>query len=67
MLSFNEAISNLGVEELKLYENKFTWTNKQESSLLERLTDFFPLLGFLIIQDPQFGPLVGTYLTIALV
>jgi hypothetical protein len=37
MMSFNEAISNLGVGELKLYGNRFTWTNKQESPLLERL------------------------------
>jgi hypothetical protein len=41
MLSFNAAISNLGVEELKLYGNKFTWINKQESPMLERLDWFF--------------------------
>jgi hypothetical protein len=28
MLAFNSAISSLGLEELKLYGNKFTWTNK---------------------------------------
>jgi hypothetical protein len=40
-LSFNAAISNLGVEELKLYRNKFTWINKQESPMLKRLDWFF--------------------------
>jgi hypothetical protein len=29
------------VEELKLYVNRFTWSNKQESPLLERLDCFF--------------------------
>jgi hypothetical protein len=29
------------LEELKLLENKFTWTNKQASPLLERLDWFF--------------------------
>jgi hypothetical protein len=28
MLGFNSAISSLGLEELKLYGNKYTWTNK---------------------------------------
>jgi hypothetical protein len=37
MLTFNSGISNLGLEELKLYGNKFTWTNMQQSPLLERL------------------------------
>jgi exonuclease III len=37
MLNFNAAISALGLEELKLNGNKFTWTNKQSSPLLERL------------------------------
>jgi exonuclease III len=41
MMAFNAAISRLGLEELKLYDNKFTWTNKQESSFLERLDWFF--------------------------
>jgi hypothetical protein len=31
MMAFNAAISNLGLEELKLYGNKYTWTNKQQS------------------------------------
>jgi hypothetical protein len=34
---FNEVISNLQLEELPLQGHKFTWTNKQESHLLERL------------------------------
>jgi hypothetical protein len=41
MLNFNVAISSLGIEELKLYGNKFTWINKQVSPLLERLDWLF--------------------------
>jgi hypothetical protein len=41
MLSFNATLSNLRLEELKLFGNKYTWTNKQESPLLERLDWFF--------------------------
>jgi hypothetical protein len=37
MLNFNAAISSLRLEELKLVGNKFTWSNKQQSPLLERL------------------------------
>jgi hypothetical protein len=41
MLNFSATISALGLEELKLNGNKFTWTNKQSSPLLERLDWFF--------------------------
>jgi hypothetical protein len=41
MLNFNDAISYLRLEELRLIGNKFIWTNKQESPLLERLDWFF--------------------------
>lgn len=41
MLLFNEAISQLGLVELPLKGRRFTWTNKQESPLLERLDWFF--------------------------
>ena len=41
MLLFNEAISALGLVELPLYGRKFTWSNKQQSPLLERLDWFF--------------------------
>jgi hypothetical protein len=37
MLVFNEAISNLRLEELKLYGNRVTWSNNQQSPILERL------------------------------
>jgi hypothetical protein len=37
MLNFNDVISCLRLEELKLVGNKYTWINKQESPLLERL------------------------------
>jgi hypothetical protein len=41
MLKFNEAISNLRLEELPLQGQRYTWTNKQASPLLERLDWFF--------------------------
>jgi exonuclease III len=41
MLGFNNAISNLRLQELNLIGSKFTWTNKQASPLLERLDWFF--------------------------
>jgi hypothetical protein len=47
MLRFNAAISNLWLKELKLYGNKYTWTNKQESPLLERLDWFFTSISWM--------------------
>jgi hypothetical protein len=41
MLSFNATLTNLRLEKLKLFGNKYTWTNKQKSPLLERLDWFF--------------------------
>jgi hypothetical protein len=41
MTDFNAAINSHGLEELKLYGSKYTWTNKQLSPLLERLDWFF--------------------------
>jgi hypothetical protein len=41
MFAFNSAISKLGLIELPLKGCKFTWTNKQEDPLLERLDWFF--------------------------
>ena len=38
---FNEAISSLGIVELPLQGQRFTWTNKQHPPLLERLDWFF--------------------------
>jgi exonuclease III len=40
MLKFNMAISNLILEELRLHGNRYNWSNKQVSPLLERL-DWF--------------------------
>ena len=40
MLLFNEAISSVGLVELPLKGRRFTWSNKQQSPLLERL-DWF--------------------------
>jgi hypothetical protein len=37
MLRFNEVLSNQRQEELPLQRHRFTWTNKQESLLFERL------------------------------
>jgi hypothetical protein len=41
MFAFNEAISSLRLVELPLRGCKYTWTNKQQSPLLERLDWFF--------------------------
>jgi hypothetical protein len=58
MLRFNVAISNLWLEELQLVGNRYTWTNKQESPLLEGLYWFFASMswvsnysGSLVIKD----------------
>lgn len=37
MFRFNSAISTLGLNEIKLQGRKFTWSNMQPSSLLEKL------------------------------
>lgn len=41
MLLFNNAISTLGLVEIPLHGRKYTWTNKQQPPLLERLDWFF--------------------------
>jgi hypothetical protein len=41
MFAFNEAISNLRLVEIPLRRCKYTWTNKQQNPLLERLDWFF--------------------------
>lgn len=41
MMMFNGAISALGTVEIPLHGRKFTWTNKQQPPLLERLDWFF--------------------------
>jgi endonuclease/exonuclease/phosphatase family metal-dependent hydrolase len=41
MFLFNAAISSLGLVELPLQGRKFTWSNKQDPPLLERLDWFF--------------------------
>jgi hypothetical protein len=41
ILAFNDAISRLGIVEIPLKGCKFTWTNKQQDPLLERLDWFF--------------------------
>jgi hypothetical protein len=41
MLAFNEAISNLGILKLPLKGQTFTWSNKQQNPLLQRLHWFF--------------------------
>jgi endonuclease/exonuclease/phosphatase family metal-dependent hydrolase len=48
MLQFNTAIINLRLEELTLIGNKFTWTNKQVSPLLERLDWFFASISWMV-------------------
>lgn len=41
MFLFNSTISALGIVEIPLHGRKFTWTNKQQPPLLERLDWFF--------------------------
>lgn len=41
MFLFNEAISSLGLVEIPLKGGKYTWSNKQENLLLQRLDWFF--------------------------
>jgi hypothetical protein len=46
-MRFNEVISNLGVDELPLYGNRYTWSNKQAAPLLERLNWFFASVSWI--------------------
>lgn len=48
MFLFNEAISNLGLVELPFLGRQFTWTNKQNPPLLERLDWFFTSAGWTV-------------------
>jgi hypothetical protein len=57
MLDFNAAISNLRLEELRLHVSKYTWSNKQASSLLERLDWFFASVSWMANYP---GTLVST-------
>jgi hypothetical protein len=41
MFLFNTAISSLGLVELPLHGRQYTWSNKQNTPLLERLDWFF--------------------------
>jgi hypothetical protein len=41
MLKFNEAISNLDLVEIPLHGLTFTWSNRQQEPLLQRLDWFF--------------------------
>jgi hypothetical protein len=47
MLRFNDAISNLRLEELQLVGNRFTWSNMQSSPLLESLEWFFASVSWI--------------------
>lgn len=41
MLLFNAALSQAGLEEIPFKGKKYTWTNKQENPLFQRLDWFF--------------------------
>lgn len=41
MLMFNDAITSLGLIELPLQGRSYTWSNKQQSPLLEKLDWLF--------------------------
>ena len=43
MLMFNAAINTLGLVEIPLKDQHYTWSNKQHAPLLERLDWFLPL------------------------
>jgi endonuclease/exonuclease/phosphatase family metal-dependent hydrolase len=57
MLRFNEVLSNLGVEELSLQGNRYTWSNKQAGPLLELLDWFFASVSWIISYS---GSVVST-------
>jgi hypothetical protein len=46
MLLFNEAIGNLGLVDIPLKGGKFTWSNMQNSPLLQRLHWFFSYVAW---------------------
>jgi hypothetical protein len=46
MILFNEAINNLGLVDIPLKGRKFTWSNMQDSPLLQRLDWFFTFLAW---------------------
>jgi endonuclease/exonuclease/phosphatase family metal-dependent hydrolase len=48
MLLFNEAISSLGLTEIPLQGRKFTWSNKQDPPLVEKLDWFFTSVSWTI-------------------
>jgi hypothetical protein len=41
MFLFNEVIGHLGLLELQLKGRKYTWSNKQNAPILEKLDWFF--------------------------
>jgi len=55
MLAFNEAISSLRLVELPFKGCKYTWTNKQQNPLLERLDWFFTSNAWTTILPNSFA------------
>jgi hypothetical protein len=53
MMAFNEAISKLGIIELPLAGQEYTWSNNQQQPLLERLDWFFisQAWSFIILEQ----------------
>lgn len=49
MFLFNEAISSLGLFEIPLHGKCFTWTNKQQPPLLERIDWFFTSISWTLM------------------
>ena len=49
MLLFNEAISYLGLIEIPLHGKHFTWSNKQQPPLLERIDWFFTSISWTLL------------------
>lgn len=52
MMAFNEAISRLGLTEIPLKGAKYTWSNKLQNPLLERI-DWFFTSNFWITMCPN--------------
>ena len=49
MLLFNEVISSQGLLEIPLFGKRFTWSNKQQPPLLERIDWFFTSISWTLL------------------
>jgi hypothetical protein len=61
MLLFNEAISKLGLVDINLKGRKYTWSNMQNSPLLQRLDWFFSSVACMVYNFPKHYGLASCY------